>query len=126
MNDREILAYVVDDEPVIAWTVAAILQKNGFSAEHFTNPLEALNKAKQQAPDLLISDVMMPGLSGIELASQIKAFSPDCKILLLSGHAAMIDFPLAEAGLGENPVIYAKPINPADLIAAVEAQFPVH
>jgi CheY-like chemotaxis protein len=52
--------FVVDDEPVIASTLATILQMNGFSAKFFTSPLEALNAARSKAPDLLISDVTMP------------------------------------------------------------------
>src|SRR3984885_2350010 len=53
--------FVVDDEPVIASSLAAILQMNGFSARFFTCPLEALTAARSIAPDLLISDVAMPG-----------------------------------------------------------------
>jgi CheY-like chemotaxis protein len=46
--------FVVDDEPVVASTLAAILQMNGFSAKFFTCPLEALTAARSKAPDLLI------------------------------------------------------------------------
>jgi CheY-like chemotaxis protein len=56
------LVYVVDDEPSIALTIAAVLRISGFSAEAFTKPLEALKAARMLAPDLLISDVMMPEL----------------------------------------------------------------
>ena len=57
--------FVVDDEHVIASTLSAILQMNGFSAKFFTSPLEALAVARAKSPDLLISDVEMPGLSGM-------------------------------------------------------------
>jgi CheY-like chemotaxis protein len=70
---------VVDDEPVIASTLAAILQMNGFSAKFFTCPLEALTAARSNAPDLVISDVAMPGISGIELAIQMTAQYPHAK-----------------------------------------------
>ena len=59
--------FVVDDEPVIASTLAAILRMNGFSARFFTCPLEALAAARSESPDLVISDVAMPGISGIDL-----------------------------------------------------------
>jgi CheY-like chemotaxis protein len=71
--------FVVDDEPVIASTLAAILTLHGYSATSFTSPQEALNAARWMAPDLLISDVAMPGISGIDLAIQMKAQYPECK-----------------------------------------------
>jgi CheY-like chemotaxis protein len=48
--------FVVDDEPVIASSLAAILRMNGFSARFFTSPLEALAAARSESPDLVISD----------------------------------------------------------------------
>jgi CheY-like chemotaxis protein len=52
--------FVVDDENVIASTLATILKQSGFEATAFTNPLEALDATRLKTPDLLISDVMMP------------------------------------------------------------------
>jgi DNA-binding NtrC family response regulator len=72
--------FVVDDEHVIASTLAAILKRQGYSARAFTSPLEALAAARLGAPDLLISD----GLSGVDLANQVKAQYPECKVLLFS------------------------------------------
>ena len=63
--------FVADDEPVIASTLATILQMSGFSAEFFTSPLEALTAARSKAPDLLVSDVTT-GISGIDCASQMR------------------------------------------------------
>jgi CheY-like chemotaxis protein len=64
--------FVVDDDMLIASSLAAILKLHGYSATSFTSPLEALAAVLVSAPDLLISDVAMPGLSGIDLAIQIK------------------------------------------------------
>jgi DNA-binding NtrC family response regulator len=80
--------FVVDGERVIASTLAAILKLHGYSAASFTSSREALAAARASAPDLLISDVVMPGLSGVDLAIQIKAYCPACKFLLFSGQAA--------------------------------------
>ena len=79
--------FVVDDELVIASTLAAILRFHGYCAKAFTSPLEALAAARSKAPDLLITDLVVPGLSGVDFANQMKAQHPDCKILLFSGHA---------------------------------------
>jgi CheY-like chemotaxis protein len=72
---------VVDDEEVIAQTLAVILRQSGFLAKSFTNPLEALAEAASTAPDLLISDVMMPEMSGVDLAIKLRALHPECKVL---------------------------------------------
>jgi CheY-like chemotaxis protein len=58
---------------------------NGFSAKFFTCPLEALTAARLKAPDLLISDVAMPGISGIDLAIQMRAQYPHVQDLALFG-----------------------------------------
>ncbi len=82
MNSDKVRVFVVDDEHVIASTLAAILRQEGFTADFFTNPLMALESARCVAPDLLISDIMMPELSGMDLAIEKQALCPRCKILL--------------------------------------------
>ena len=79
------LVYVVDDEELIASTVAAVLRMAGFSALAFANPFDALGAVVVQTPALLISDLIMPQLNGMELAIRIQAIYPECKVLLFSG-----------------------------------------
>ena len=111
--------YVVDDERVIAFTLSAILNRSGFLAVPFTNPLEALEAARTGKPDLLISDVMMPGLSGVELATRLQEMHAECKVLLFSGQAATADL-LAEARLkGSDFILLRKPVHPTDLLHAI-------
>ena len=82
---RQPYVFVVDDEEVIASTLTTILQLHGgFRARSFTKPIEALEAARLEAPDLLISDVVMPQLSGIDLAIQVRESCPNCKVLLFS------------------------------------------
>ncbi len=115
-------AFVVDDEPVIASSLAAILALHGFAATSFTDPLQALATALLDPPDLLISDIIMPKLSGIDLALQIKALCPDCKILLFSGQAADVDFTQDAQKLDSNLHIIPKPIHPSTLLAIIKEQ----
>jgi CheY-like chemotaxis protein len=109
--------FVVDDEPVIASTLAAILQMNGFSARFFTCPLEALTEARSKAPDLLISDVVMPGISGIELAIRMRAQYPTCKILLFSGQAATVDLLEDARAQGHQFDLLLKPVPPTEFLS---------
>ena len=113
--------FVVDDEHVIASTLAAILQRNGFSAKFFTCPLAALTAARLKAPDLLISDVAMPGISGIDLAIQIKMQYPACKILLFSGQAATLDLLEEARSQGHDFQLLEKPVHPSTMLAKIGA-----
>jgi DNA-binding NtrC family response regulator len=111
--------FVVDDERVIATTLAAILHLNGFVADSFVRPFDALEAARVNAPDLLISDVMMPEISGVELAIQMKAICPACKVLLFSGQAATADLLLAARERGHDFQLLSKPIHPTELLVQV-------
>jgi CheY-like chemotaxis protein len=118
-SNRVPCIFVVDDEPVIASTLATILQMNGFSARFFTCPLDALTAARLKAPDLLISDVAMPGISGIELAIQMRAQYPACKVLLFSGQAATMDLLEDARAHGHDFDLLQKPVPPTELLLEV-------
>jgi DNA-binding NtrC family response regulator len=112
--------FVVDDEPNIASTISLILQANGYDARWFQNPLEALTAARLVGPDLLISDVMMPELSGIDLAILLKEQHPRCKVLLFSGHALSSDIVRKVGDHGNHFELLEKPIHPTDLLAWIK------
>jgi CheY-like chemotaxis protein len=111
--------FVVDDEPMIASTLVAILRLHGYSARFFTTPLEALEAARTEYPDLLISDVGMPGISGIDLAILMRAQYPACKILLFSG--APTSFGLLESARaqGHDFDLILKPVPPPEFLAEI-------
>jgi CheY-like chemotaxis protein len=113
--------FVVDDEQVIASTLAAILIMHGYSATFFTSALAALAAARSEAPDLLISDVAMPGLSGIDLAIQMKAQYPECKILLFSGQAATLDLLEDARNQGHSFQLLEKPVHPSVMLSSIGA-----
>jgi DNA-binding NarL/FixJ family response regulator len=83
---RQLRVFVVDDHDVIASSLAMILRfQGGFHATSFVNSIEALGTSRRDPPDLLITDVVMPQLSGIELAIQVLEHCRNCKVLLFSG-----------------------------------------
>ena len=112
--------FVVDDEKAIAETLALILARSGFRVTSFTSPREALEKALALPPSLLLSDVYMPELSGVDLAVQIKERHPHCKILLFSGQAGTIDLLGAVREQGYDFALVAKPIHPVDLLRRIK------
>jgi DNA-binding NtrC family response regulator len=114
-----ITVYVVDDEPLIAMTLAAILNASGFRATSFKNAEDAIKAAESECPSLLISDVVMPGMNGVDLAIHLKSKCPKCKILLFSGQAATADILEAARSLGYDFELLSKPVHPTDLLAAI-------
>jgi CheY-like chemotaxis protein len=112
---------VVDDEQVIADTLAKILDINGYEASAVYTGTAAVEKARSLQPDLIISDVIMPDMNGIEAAISIRGFLPSCKILLFSGQAATADLLENARAQGHEFEILAKPVHPADLLAKLKS-----
>ena len=110
--------YVVDDEEAIAHSLGVILSREGFDVSCFTNPLEALDSIQSSAPDLLISDVMMPQLSGFDLAIETRRHRPECKILLFSAAAPEQLQKAAKAGYEFR--LLQKPVHPTQLLHEIE------
>jgi len=117
--------FIVDDEQLIAETLTVILRKSGFNATYFTDPLKALAAARKHAPNLILSDVMMPELSGIDLAMAIQRDCPECKILLFSGHAETLDLLSVAREKGYDFSLLAKPLHPADLLRHIRQELSV-
>lgn len=112
---------VVDDERVLADTLVIILNKAGFNASAVYSGTDAIEVAKSVKPDLIISDVSMPDMNGIEAMILIREFLPTCKILLFSGHAATANLLENARARGHDFDIIAKPVHPQDLIAKLTA-----
>jgi len=108
---------VADDEQVIANTLAIILNQAGFEARAVYSGERAIDALDSFQPDMLISDVIMTGMTGIEAAIQTRAKLPGCKILLFSGQAATADLLERARAQGHEFEILAKPVHPTDLLA---------
>jgi len=112
-----VTVFVVDDETAIADTLAAILRGAGFSARAFYDGQQALDA--KETPDFVISDVVMPGLNGLELVTQMRKRFPACQLLLFSGQAV---HGLRELESADTSVeILPKPVHPSVLIRRVSA-----
>ena len=107
---------VVDDERVIADTLAMILIQSGFQARAIYSGEGAVETAVSFVPDMLISDVIMADLNGIDAAIRIKELLPKIKILLFSGQAATADLLDTARKQGYEFEILAKPVHPQDLL----------
>ncbi len=108
---------VADDERLIADTLAMILNQSGFDARAVYSGEKAVELAAAFKPEMLISDVIMGGLSGIDAAIRIRGLFPQVKILLFSGQAATADLLKEARAQGFEFEILAKPVHPQDLVA---------
>ena len=108
---------VVDDESAIADTLAEILNRTGYAAMPVYDAESALETALVMPPEMLITDVMLPGESGIELAIKVRRIFPDCRILLFSGQAATSDLLMSARRSGHSFELLSKPVHPKDLLA---------
>ncbi len=112
---------VVDDERVIADTLAMILNQSGFETRAVYSGEGAVELASSFVPDMLISDVIMADLNGIDAAIRIKELLPGIKVLLFSGQAATADLLEKARSQGYEFEILAKPVHPQDLLNRLRA-----
>jgi CheY-like chemotaxis protein len=113
---------VADDEPVIADTLAMILNQSGFDARAVYSGEQALQAASTFAPDMLVSDVFMRDLNGIETAILLRSMLPQIKVLLFSGQASSADLLLASRTRGYEFELLAKPVHPKDLLSKLRGE----
>lgn len=110
---------VVDDDRALAEMLGMVLQSEGFLTEHSADGTEALEKFREMRPDLILLDLMLPGLDGIEVCSRIRAES-GVPIIMLTARTDTVDVVRGlEAGADDYVV---KPFNPTELIARIRTR----
>lgn len=111
---------VVDEETVTADSLAEILGRNGYATEAAYDGNGALKRVLLSPPELVITDVALPGMSGVQLAITIKRAYPDCKILLYSGQTSTPELIQSRHCGPYDFTLLSKPVRPRDLLALVE------
>lgn len=107
---------VVDDQQMVADTTAEVLNQSGYRAVCAYSGHSALEIALKLKPDCLLSDILMPGMNGVELAIAIREQLPKTRIVLFSGQAGISDV-LGEAKEdGHSFEVLAKPLHPKKLL----------
>ncbi len=123
-SDKKVKVMVIDDESLIAETVVEILIEEGFEAISVSSGTAAIEAAKTVRPAIVLSDVIMPGLNGIETGIKIREIVPTCKIILFSGQAATVDLLEKARERGHRFDILAKPIKPEHLVSVIRSNLP--
>jgi CheY-like chemotaxis protein len=115
---------VVDDERAIADSLVTILNRSGYAAEAAYDGKSALEMALLVPPELLLADVAMPGMGGIELAIAVQRAVPDCRVLLLSEQAATSDLlPHVRSAGPDEFNFLTKPVHADVLLAETSRLF---
>ncbi|NDJ33053.1 MAG: response regulator transcription factor [Chloroflexi bacterium] len=109
---------VVDDEHTIVNTLRAYLEKEGFAVYTASDGHEALRLARAHRPDLIVLDIMLPGIDGLEVLRAVRAES-DVYVLMLTAKAEEIDR-IVGLTLGADDYL-TKPFSPRELVARVKA-----
>jgi DNA-binding response OmpR family regulator len=117
---------VVDDESVIADTLAEILTRSGYNGMAEYDGDAALERALLTPPEMLITDVVLPGMTGIELAVSVRRIFPECKIILFSGQASTADLLASARAEGHHFTLLNKPLHPQDLLRRVSEGLKPH
>lgn len=107
---------IADDENVIADSLAMIFRASGFEAKAVYSGEVAVEVASAFHPDVVICDVVMRGMTGIDLAVHLRENYPGCRVLLFSGQAATSDLIQAADTKGYHFDILTKPVHPRVLL----------
>ncbi len=110
---------IVDDEVDIANSIQYVLKQEGFSILLAHDGLQAMQVIENQHPDLVILDVMMPGIDGYEVCRRVRATDKKTPILMLTARTSEVDT-VVGLELGANDYI-AKPVRLRELVARVKA-----
>ena len=111
---------VVDDEPVIRDLAVEILRRSGYDPHGVPSARHALALLEQESFDLVVSDVVMPEMTGIEFLDELRESRPELPVVLMTGGSKEPERTTKAVALGACGLLY-KPFSHAELTAAVEA-----
>jgi DNA-binding response OmpR family regulator len=110
---------VVDDDPTIAEVVAGYLQRAGFAVDHAADGPSALSLASRTHPDLVVLDLMLPGIDGLEVCRRLRAQNGDLPVVMLTALGEESDRVLGlEVGADD---YLTKPFSPRELVLRVQS-----
>ena len=79
--------WIVDDDRSIRWVLEKALQQEGMATQSFDSADSVLARLARQQPDVIISDIRMPGLSGLDMLSQIREQYPRLPVIIMTAHS---------------------------------------
>lgn len=118
LRSQPALALVVDDEKSIRDTVRAFLEADGYRVNTASEGREAIGRARRDMPDVVLLDLVMPRMSGVDVLKEFHAMDPDLPVIIVTGYP---DSQLMTQALRHPPVILLpKPVEKAVLLSTVK------
>ncbi|WP_036800524.1 sigma-54-dependent transcriptional regulator [Photobacterium marinum] len=119
-NDIEVL--IIDDDQDVVEAYQHLLEVSGYKALTATDPTVAINMLHKDWPGVVVTDMYMPGLSGMELLEKVRELDPELPVIMITGHG---DIPMAVDALKKGALDFLqKPLQPAELLALLEKHLP--
>jgi CheY-like chemotaxis protein len=113
------IVLVVDDDRLLADTLADILRKHGYRPVALYSGEEAVELARRFRPDVLLSDIRMSRLDGIEAARRIRELHPNCRVILFTAQTVSAAMRQTIDRLGFE--LLQRPLRPEDVLAALQS-----
>ena len=113
--------FVVEDDDDLGEAITFVLQEAGFETELIQDGLSAMQRIRQQAPDLVLLDMHLPGMSGLEILDRVRADTRFEKVRVMVTTA---DLTMAKAVEGKADVIFTKPYSVSELLSSVAKYAP--
>ena len=110
---------VVDDDDTVASVLVSYLQRAGHDAKHVADGLEAVDAVRAGAPDLVVLDLMLPGIDGLEVCRRVRADRPDLPVIMLTALAEPDDR-ISGLEVGADDYV-TKPFSPRELVLRAES-----
>jgi len=117
MRDKPHVLLVDDEEPMLDW-LSLLLEENGYRVTCFTNPTDALNWATGNSPQILVTDIRMPGMTGLELFSELRKLNPEIAGILITAFSSVETAVKAIRSGVEDYLV--KPFKADQLLLAIE------
>lgn len=111
--ENKVQILVLDDEPIVGKRLVPALAKLGCEVESFEDPQKALQRIGEKTFDIVVTDIRMEDIDGIEVLEKVKAHSDHTKVIMITGYATV---EMAREALGKGAFDFiAKPFKPNDL-----------
>ena len=89
MNTSKTSILILDDEPIVSKRLHPALEKKGYEVESFIDSSKALERIHERNFDIVVTDLKMDGVDGMQFMTEVKKLSPDTEVIIITGFATM-------------------------------------